>query len=55
MNWLIIVLIATLIYNEAIGEAEMNCEQLDISDSNEDDVFSKVLDTLTDIWESNQS
>ena len=52
MNWLIIVLITTLICNELIGEAETNCEQLDIS--NEDDVFSKVLDMLTNVWESNQ-
>ena len=42
------------ICNEVIGEAEMNCEQLDICDSEEDDVFSKALDMLTDVWESNQ-
>ena len=51
MNSLIIVLIATLICNEIIGEEEMNYEQLDSLD---EDVFSKALDMLTDIWENNQ-
>ena len=46
MNSLIIVLIATLICNEAIGEEETNCEQLDILD---EDVFSKALDILTNL------
>ena len=47
----LIVLIAALICNEVIGEEEMNCKQLDILD---EDVFSKVLDMLTDIWEASQ-
>ena len=51
MNLLIIVLIAALICNEVIGEEEMNCEQLD---SLEEDVISKALSMLTDIWEHNQ-
>ena len=51
MNSLIIVLIAALICNEAIGEEEKNCEQLDILDK---DVFSKALDMFTDVWETNQ-
>ena len=51
MNSLIIVLTATLICNEVIGEEETNCKQLDRLD---EDVFSKALDMLTDIWESNQ-
>ena len=51
MNSLIIVLIATLICNEATGEEEMNCEQLNSLDK---DVFSKALDMLTDIWENNK-
>ena len=51
MNLLIIVLIATLICNEVIGEEETNCKQLDILD---EDVFSKELDMLMDIWETNQ-
>ena len=51
MNLLIIVLIAALICNEAIGEEEMNCEQLDILD---EDVFSKALNMLTNMWETNQ-
>ena len=50
MNLLIVVLIAALICNEAICEEEMNCEQLDSLDK---DVFSKDLDMLTDIWETN--
>ena len=37
--------------NEAIGEEEMNCEQLNILDK---DVFSKVLDMLTNIRKTNQ-
>ena len=51
MNPLIIVLIAALICNEVICEEEMNCEQLDSLD---EDVFSKALDMLTDMWETNQ-
>ena len=51
MNSLIIVLIATLICNEAICEEEMNCEQLDSLD---EAVFSKALNMLTDIRETNQ-
>ena len=51
MNSLIILLIATLIFNEVIGEEEMNCEQMDILDK---DAFSKVLDMLTNVWETNQ-
>ena len=39
------------ICNEAIGEDETNCKQLDSLD---EDVFSKALDMLTDIWETNQ-
>ena len=39
------------IYNEVIGEEETNCEQLNILD---EDVFSKALDMLTNIWETNQ-
>ena len=51
MNLLIIVLIATLLCSEAIGEEKMNCEQLDSLDEN---VFSNVLAMLTDILETNQ-
>ena len=51
MNSLIIVLIAVLICNEVIGEEETNCEQLD---SLGEDVFSKALNMLTDMWETNQ-
>ena len=51
MNLLMIVLIATLICNEAIREEEKNCEQLDSLD---EDVFSKALGMLTDMWETNQ-
>ena len=51
MNLLIIVLIAALICNETICEQEINCEQLDSLDK---DVFSKALDMLTDLWETNQ-
>ena len=51
MNSLIIVLIATLICSEVIGEEETKCEQLDNLD---EDVFSKALDMLTDIWKTNQ-
>ena len=50
MNLLIIVLIATLICNEVICEEEMNCEQLDSLD---EDVFSKALNMLIDIWKTN--
>ena len=50
MNSLIIVLIAALIYNQAIAEEEMNCEQLDSLD---EDVFSKALNMLINIWETN--
>ena len=39
------MLIATLICNEAIGEEETNCEQLNSLDA---DVFSKAFDMLTD-------
>ena len=42
---------AVLICNEVIGEEETNCKQLD---SLVEDVFSKVLHMLTDIWENNQ-
>ena len=51
ITYSIIVLTAILICNEVTGEEETNCEQLDILD---EDVFSKVLDMLTDIWETNQ-
>ena len=51
MNSSIILLIAALICNEVIGEKEMNCEQMDILD---EDVFSKALNMLMDIWETNQ-
>ena len=51
MNMLITVLIAALICNETIEEEETNCEQLDSLD---EDVFSKALDMLTDMWETNQ-
>ena len=47
MNSLIIVLIAALICNKAIREEEMNCEQLHSLD---EDVFSKALNMLPDIW-----
>ena len=52
MNLLIIVLIAALICSEAICEEEMNCEQLDSLD---EDVFSKALDVLTDVWKTKVS
>ena len=50
MNSSVIVLIAALICNEVTGE-EMNCEQWNILDK---DVFSKALDMLTNILETNQ-